>query len=591
VDALNALEALSTGFGVLSMPCGTGKTHIMTLTASRFDKIVVTIPTRVLVDQFSERTFPHLMRRGYTCLVVDSGGSGTTRNPSDVQDTWKSPKCFIVCTLVSFQDVIAENIVLTELSICMIDEAHNMTKNIQDIATRLFPRVLLATATPLSTWTFPIIYHMSSKTAISDGWTCDYRVFVPIVEGEMACEVEAAARFFSDGLFRYGKHAMCFASTIKDCEKIKGYIDLFTKTFHFTDVWTDIITCHTTPTRTKGILADFDEQCAAGNYAILIVPQLFSEGFDNHHVDTVMLRHCSDISFVQRISRANRIDPMRPSKVATVLLWAPDNAPKILHALKSHDPDYYKKVNKMSAKIYNDDVDTITEMAFESSTSVQFQNTCKVKVVTPEEKEADLQFKIEKLASYTEEHQKVPPQGAHELGHFAHDIRQGRYKITSAQHDLLVAAWSSFFIVKKIAKKGEIPFYEALVHYVTTEKKIPVRSTKIDFQGFSDVAIGNYLSQLKPPNSSYRANLGAEKETALLTLMPTIFDTQQVKMKYEEKIAIFKKYIETNRKTPPCTKAKKVEYEKTYGFDIGKFWDKMKSSKKIPTDIQLLIKK
>jgi superfamily II DNA or RNA helicase len=589
VDALNALAAPWQGFVVLSMPCGTGKSWIMLHHAFTVDKIIITFPTCALVDQFKEYAFPHMEKREYKCLVVDADGAGTTRNPRTVRDTWGSPKCFILCTCESFKDVIAENINRTESSICMMDEAHNMTKDIQDIATDLFPRVLLATATPFSTWTFPTIYHMSCATAISDHWVTDFRVFVPIVEGEMVSELEAATRFYIDGLFRYGRHAMCFTTTIKDCDKMKENIRHYAKTYHFIDIWIGTITCRTTPSRRKIVLAEYAEQCAAGKYAILVVPQLLSEGFDSVHVDTIMLRPCCDISLVQRLSRANRMDPMRPSKVATVLLWVPDeNAPKTLHALKSHDPDYYKKVYKMSTRIYNDDTDTITEMAHESSTSIQFQNTCKVQRVTPEEKDDYLQSRIEKLASYIEEHQKLPPQGTHELGHFANHLRQGHgYKISSAQHDLLVDAWSSFFIVKKQAKPGEIPFYEALLHYLSTEKKIPPQTTKIDFQDFSDIAIGAYLKNLKKPNSSLRANLGAAKKAALLALMPTIFDKHN--MKYENKVAILKQYIETNRETPPGTASRKVEYENKYGFNIGKFWADMKRLKKIPADIQALL--
>jgi hypothetical protein len=216
--------------------------------------------------------------------------------------------------------------------------------------------------------------------------------------------------------------------------------------------------------------------------------------------------------------------------------------------------------------------------------------------VTPEEKDDYLQSRIEKLASYVEEHQKVPHRETHELGVFAKNLRSGTgAKISPAQHDLLVDAWSSFFIMKKKAKKqakkGEIPFYEALVYYLTTEKKIPTQTTKIDFQGFSDVAIGVYLMDLKKPNHSYRINLGAEKKAALLTLMPTIFDKQVVDIKRADKIVILKQYIETNRETPPGTKSKKVEYENKYGFDIGAFWRDMKSSKKgVPVDIQNLLK-
>jgi hypothetical protein len=275
--------------------------------------------------------------------------------------------------------------------------------------------------------------------------------------------------------------------------------------------------------------------------------------------------------------------------VATVLLWTPnDNAPKTLHALKSHDPDYHKKVYKMSARIYNDNIDTVTELARESSTTIALQNTCEVQVVTPEEKDDYLQFRIEKLACYIEEHQKLPPR-THELGRFAGNLRSGHTKITSAQHDLLVDAWSPFFIVEKKAKKGAIPVYEALVHYLTTEKKIPVQKTKIDFEDFSDIAIGMYLNCLKNPNRTERANLGAEKEATLLQLMPTIFDAQREKMKYEDKVAILKKYIETNQKPPPATKARKKELKDRYGFNIGSFWKTMKSSKKIPVDIQALV--
>ena len=89
------------------MPPGTGKTECFTRYASKYKKIILISPTRLLTQQNYTRMIEKFNTSSHNCLLVDSDNGGTT-SVEEVSKAWNQKAVMISTTMESAKNVLTQ---------------------------------------------------------------------------------------------------------------------------------------------------------------------------------------------------------------------------------------------------------------------------------------------------------------------------------------------------------------------------------------------------------------------------------------------------------------------------------------------------
>ena len=190
---LKAKEEFDNKFinrGILSLPCGTGKTLISYLCSQKYKQVIILSPLK----QFAQQNLDRFIEYGYknNTLLVDSDGE---RNLEEIQKFINSNEKLLISSTFCSIDVIYK--CKFKDSIFIIDEFHNLSKNNvtneNDNFYKLLNsenKILFVSATPrvyeLEDEDYeldlfgPIIYCMSFTDAIEKKYITDYKIWLPL---------------------------------------------------------------------------------------------------------------------------------------------------------------------------------------------------------------------------------------------------------------------------------------------------------------------------------------------------------------------------------------------------------------------------
>ena len=371
VEAGRALDAGWDGFTILHMPCGTGKTFTCLSHVSRmqYNCVVVLSPLRVHAKQVMRMTMLHLP--DYEGLLVDSD-SGGLRDADEIRKALAKGMCFISATYRS-ADVLLECFAQDPgNALLVVDEAHKLSREANAVElTRRFSRVMLMSATPPAAIDgyddISVVYSLSMRDAIQQGYITDYKVVLPSVTLKDTNELvglvgldeyyRPRTQFMMSCMVLFGlRRCIAYLPSVEACERFMETCRRVAKEYHGFGFWGESITNQTSGRVRDRLLREFqegDEQ----EIRVLASVRILDEGVDVIRCDSVFFTEvpqakCSDDGLrcaVQRLCRANRKDAKNPNKVAHALVWADENnqIPNFLGLLKEMDPEFGSHVRRV----------------------------------------------------------------------------------------------------------------------------------------------------------------------------------------------------------------------------------------------------
>ena len=180
--------------GILSSPCGTGKTFISYLIANNFKKIIIISPLK----QFAKQNLDKFVEYGwqYKTLLIDSDGE---RDIKTIKKFIKDNSSFLVSSTYCSVDVIQQCFKHTNDLLIIVDEFHNLSKtNLIDEKDHFYKilygkyRILFMSATPrvfemenedydANEIYGKTVYKMTFSEAIQNKYITNYKIYLPAI--------------------------------------------------------------------------------------------------------------------------------------------------------------------------------------------------------------------------------------------------------------------------------------------------------------------------------------------------------------------------------------------------------------------------
>lgn len=385
---IKAVRDLSENFktknrGILSMPCGTGKTLVACEFAKRYKHVIIISRIKQHAEQNMIRFAEHDNRYD-SIKLIDSDGTRDIKELDDIIAT--NDKMLFSATYASVDIV---NMFIDKLSdvIVIIDEFHNLTKtnliNESDDMFKLLhskhnimfmsatPRVYELEGSDYENETFedifgPVIVTMNFVDAIKNNYICDYKLFVPSISEDTSSikkdivkeieletindELTNKCMYLITCLKMHGTRK-CIVY-LKSHEEISEFISTFNKLnkFYCLDCWINSITSddrHSKIHKKGSREWKLDKFTNNENVSILCSVQILDECIDIPECDAVFISYqsCAKIRTIQRISRCLR-KTSNKNKIGHVYLWCQeyDKIIDTLSCLKEYDPEYKNKI-------------------------------------------------------------------------------------------------------------------------------------------------------------------------------------------------------------------------------------------------------
>ena len=362
-QALEAMINWEYQTGLLNMPCGTGKTVVLRayLEEMLFNTIIVLSPTRILTKQNYER----LLLDGYKCVLIDSD-SDATRDVEYLQEILNTNERVFLCATYKSIDVIKELRFIHEDAILCIDECHKTTKEVKIYQGIFEGKIISISATPAKYLDDEVIYKMTYAEAISNGYICDYKVFIPLItdiksnieidlkEFNHNADILIKAEFIATGMKREGfRRCIVYLSTTERCKEFSAAILTIFNKYHGEKAWAGDIVHKDKHKDREEKLKEFQSLENPETFRILISVRILNEGIDIPRCDSIYFADpptdSNDIvlrSTIQRASRSNRLDSLNPNKCAGIFAFCTEYSQLayILEYIKSNDIKFKDKL-------------------------------------------------------------------------------------------------------------------------------------------------------------------------------------------------------------------------------------------------------
>eukprot|EP00439_Symbiodinium_sp_Y106_P081998 s585_g21.t1 len=267
------LEACAKGARVIEMACGTGKTRVIReLAAKQPGKVLVTVPSRVLLDQFSEE-LPGFCKVGMQHNdKIDMESQGFVAVTKSVQ--------------------LLQNV---EFEAVFIDEAHHPLP-------KRFPRcreVFKFSATHKE----EVDFRYSLGEAIEQGVLCDYDLTVPVVTDGHPYVCLANLLLSQAGRFR---RMLAYCNSIAEARRFRQVLETVgLAAWH--------INGETSGKERERVMNEFSGELRRPGH-VLVTVQVLGEGVNIPNADTCMFvePRSSYVSIIQAIGRVLRPHPSKP---------------------------------------------------------------------------------------------------------------------------------------------------------------------------------------------------------------------------------------------------------------------------------------
>jgi superfamily II DNA or RNA helicase len=363
--------------GILSMPCGTGKTFTSFLISQKYKQIFIISPLK----QFAKQNLDRYIEYGYNesnTLLVDSDGE---RDIKHIEKFIKEKKSFIISSTYCSTDVIYESLKYTNLKdvLIIVDEFHNITKtnmieeedNFNKILYSPY-RILFMSATPriyemeyeeddneeINNELFgEIVYNMTFTEAIEKKYITDYRIWLPSIHEDISklneelsiyeidSQIKAKCNYLFSCLLNNGsKKCIIYCIDNEEINKMKEGLNKLNE-FYCLEYEINQITSIDTSKKRENILNKFSESL---KIQLLFSIRILDECIDISSCDSIYITYPTKnkIRTIQRICRCIRIDKKNSFKIGNIYIWC-DKYDKILDTLsgiKEYDIFFKDKI-------------------------------------------------------------------------------------------------------------------------------------------------------------------------------------------------------------------------------------------------------
>ena len=588
---LKAKEAFNNTFvnrGILSLPCGTGKTLISYLCSNNYKQIIIISPLK----QFAKQNLDRFVEYGYKnkYLLVDSDGE---RDINEIKKFIDTNESFLISATFCSIDVISKCRFTNPLFI--IDEFHNLSKNNVTVEDDDFYQllhsnnnILFVSATPRiyelehedeaeqfdNEYIFgPIIYNISFTEAIENKYITDYNIWLPSIHEDnkqldnelhiydIDTVIKAKCKYFYSCLLNNGSRK-CIIYCV-DTEEINNMIYGMNmlNSFYYLDYEISQITSKNTEKERSRVLHNFETN---NKIQLLFSVRILDECIDIPTCDSIYITYPSKskIRTIQRLCRCIRIDKMNKFKKGNIYIWCDeyDDILETLSGIKEYDLFFKDKIVINQTNYFN------------NSDVVEYINDIKLienyTIGIKEFKQLTWNNKLKLLEDYIIENKKRPSRcdkntDIRVLGIWvSHQLKNYKKNKTIMKDENIRKQWEEFKEKYKeyFMSNEEVWIFnlELVEKYIIDNKKTPSEKDKNKDIKVLGIWVSNQQKNYKKneynmKNENIREHWGELTEKY-----------QEYFMSYEEawifKLKLVEKYIIDNKKTPSrCDKNKYIK--------------------------------
>jgi superfamily II DNA or RNA helicase len=374
--------------GILSMPCGTGKTMTSYLISNKYKQIIIISPLK----QFAKQNLDKYVEYGYKhkTLLIDSDGE---RDIKQIKKFIQSNKSFLISSTFCSVDCIQSILIHCDNPLIIIDEFHNLSKNNvtneEDDFYKILNsdhKIMFMSATPrvyeledddetdnTDEIFGEIFYKMNFTDAIKNKYITDYKIWLPSIHEENSQldkelsiygideMIKAKCKFFFSCLLNNGsKKCIIYC---QDTNEINLMIDAMNKLndYYYMDYAISQITASKTEKQRNVIISSFANNV---NTQLLFSVRILDECIDIPSCDSIFITYPtkSKIRTIQRLSRCTRINKSNPFKIGNIYIWCSgyDKILETLSGIKEYDMFFNDKIKINDINFYNKSNRTIT---------------------------------------------------------------------------------------------------------------------------------------------------------------------------------------------------------------------------------------
>jgi superfamily II DNA or RNA helicase len=573
----------SNNRGILSLPCGCGKTYTSYIISSDYSHIIILSPLR----EFASQNLNRFIEYGYdknNTLLVDSDGN---RDIDSIKEIIKNKNKLLISCTYNSMDLITECLDLFKDALFIVDEFHNLSKaNISDDENHIFKllmsdyKILFMSATPRiydieyddeafdMEWLFgDVVYQMTFTDAIANKYITDYKIWLPSIHEnneevdkelsiyEIDNEIKNRCKFLYSCIANNGSRK-CIVYC-KDTEDMKSMIECM-KTlneFYIMDIEINSISCEDREKKRKRTLESFANN--NDKIQLLFNIRILNECIDIPSCDSIYISYApkNKITTIQRISRATRTDKNNPYKVANIYIWCEEYEEilETLSSIKEYDIMFKDKIKVNAVEFYHSKEDKDIELV-ENDKVLISNYTLGIK----EFKVMSWEEKLDMVEEYIQENRKLPlstdknvmvKQLRNWISHQNKNYKKQEFNMKNKQicikWEKFIEEYSEFFLSKEEIWQNR---FNIIIQYIEDNSILPPRSsTNIEVKKMAE-----WIQHQK----QYYKNKSSIFENQDIRLIWEQFVSKYDKYKtiedkWIENLQCVKDYVKLNKKLPP----------------------------------------
>jgi len=426
----------SNNRGILSLPCGCGKTYTSYLISNDYKHIVIISPLR----EFASQNLNRFIEYGYdkkNTLLVDTDGN---RDINSIKEFIKENNNLVISCTYNSMDLISECLDMFKDALFIIDEFHNLSKaNISDDENNIFKllisehKILFMSATPRiydieydeNEWLDTeyllgkVVYQMKFSDAISNKYITDYKIWLPSIhenneelDKEQSIynidnQIKNRCKFLYSCIANNGsRKCIVYCKDTADMNSMMEGMKTLND-FYIMDIDMYSISCENSEKERKNVLQSFTNNNE--KIQLLFNIRILNECIDIPACDSIYISYApkNKITTIQRISRAIRTDENNPYKIANVYIWceAYEEILETLSSIKEYDIMFNSKIKINAVDFYNIKEDNIIKLV--ENDEILVSNYI---IGIKEFKQYSWEEKLKLVKSYIETNDKLPSQ-------------------------------------------------------------------------------------------------------------------------------------------------------------------------------------
>jgi superfamily II DNA or RNA helicase len=584
--------------GILSIPCGCGKTYISYLISNNYNNIVIIS----LLREFALQNLNKFIEYGYNknkSILIDCDG---IRDNLIIENIIKTNEKILISTTYKSMDIIAKFLNLFKNTLFIVDEFHNLSKsNISNNDDNIYKllisnhKIMFMSATPriydiekinddellinyennFNDLFGKIVYNISFTNAIINKYITDYKIWLPAINEsndelnkeisiyKLDNQLKNRCIFLYSCILNNGSRKIIIYC--KDTYDMKNMINTIKNLndFYILDININSISCENTDKERKEVLKIFAEN--NNTIQLLFNIRILNECIDIPTCDSIYISYPpkNKITTIQRINRATRIDNKNPFKIANIYIWCDEyeDILETLSSIKEYDETFKDKIKININNFYNNQSEK--DIIFIEK-NIKTIETYKIsvkefKILTWDEKlklVEDYIIKNNRLPSlkYDKNINKILIKWIYgQKKYINNNLSNDKYKIIKWNN--FIDKYKTLFLDINLNWLNNL---EKVEEYIKEHKKLPSQINK-------DKTISSIGTWLVDQKKNIKSNKGyiQKEEIKLLWVDFTnrhnnLFITNQ--QKWNNNLKILEEFIEKNKKLPIENKNDKNSY-------------------------------